>query len=50
MTRVRRVPAGAHLGYTTDAVEPVEHYLYRPLRTLLLRGRPDAYLTYTLIA
>jgi hydrogenase-4 component B len=55
-----RGAAGAHLGYTTDVVEPVEHYLYRPLRTLLLQaarhakrlqsGRLDAYLTYMLIA
>ena len=55
-----RGPAGAHLGYTTDVVEVVEHYLYRPLlapalavaRTAkrLQSGRLDAYLAYMLIA
>lgn len=55
-----RGPAGAHLGYSTEIVEPVEHYLYRPLRAVLLvaarlakrlqSGRLDAYLTYMLIA
>lgn len=53
-------PAGAHLGYTTDVVEIVETYLYRPLRRPVLAaaalarrlqsGRLDAYLTYMLIA
>ena len=52
-----RVP---HLGYTSDVVELVEEYLYRPLgrplmavvRTVkrLQSGRLDAYLAYMLIA
>ncbi|MGH3547168.1 MAG: proton-conducting transporter membrane subunit [Pseudonocardiaceae bacterium] len=52
--------AGAHLGYTTDVVEVVERFLFRPLhRPLLLavrsakrlqNGRLDAYLAYMLIA
>lgn len=55
-----RGAAGAHLGYTTDVIEAVEHYLYRPLRAPLLAlariakrlqsGRLDAYLAYMLIA
>jgi hypothetical protein len=54
-----RGPAGAHLGYTSDVVEVVERYFYRPLRrplVLLVRqakrlqsGRLDAYVTYVLI-
>jgi hypothetical protein len=53
-------PAGAHLGYTTDVVEVVEHYLLRPLigpflaivttAKKLQNGRLDAYLAYMLIA
>jgi len=56
----QRGAAGAHLGYSTDVIEVVETYLYRPLRapTLALAramkrlqsGRLDAYLTYMLIA
>jgi hydrogenase-4 component B len=52
-----RVP---HLGYTSDVVELVEEYLYRPLARPLLAlvraarrlqsGRLDAYLGYMLIA
>ncbi len=55
-----RGAAGAHLGYTTDVVEVVEQYLYRPLRAplnwaagaakRLQSGRLDAYLAYMLIA
>jgi formate hydrogenlyase subunit 3/multisubunit Na+/H+ antiporter MnhD subunit len=55
-----RGAAGTHLGYTTDVVEIVETYLYRPLRAPMLTlaraakrlqsGRLDAYLTYMLIA
>jgi hydrogenase-4 component B len=55
-----RGAAGIHLGYTTDVVEVVEHYLYRPLRAPMLwaaraakrlqSGRLDAYLAYMLIA
>ena len=55
-----RDAAGAHLGYTTDVVEVVERFLFRPLRRGLLRavrtvkrlqnGRLDAYLGYMLIA
>ncbi len=55
-----RGAAGSHVGYTTDVVEVVEEYLYRPLRrpvrtlTRLARrlqsGRLDAYLAYMLIA
>jgi hypothetical protein len=55
-----RGAAGTHLGYTTDVIEIVEHYLYRPLqRPVLLvarlakrmqSGRLDAYLAYMLIA
>jgi hydrogenase-4 component B len=51
---------GAHLGYTSDVIEVVEQYLYRPLlRPLaaivraarrLQSGRLDAYLAYMLIA
>jgi hydrogenase-4 component B len=49
-----------HLGYTSDVVELVEEYLYRPLARPLLAlvrtakklqsGRLDAYLAYMLIA
>ncbi len=52
-----RVP---HLGYTSDVVELVEEYLYRPLGRPLMAvvrivkrlqsGRLDAYLAYMLIA
>ncbi|GAB3366126.1 MULTISPECIES: proton-conducting transporter transmembrane domain-containing protein [Amycolatopsis] len=52
--------AGAHLGYTSDVVEAVEQFLYRPLlrplraavRTAkrLQNGRLDAYVGYLLIA
>ena len=52
-----RVP---HLGYTSDVVELVEEYLYRPLARPMLAlvravkrlqsGRLDAYLAYMLIA
>ncbi len=55
-----RGPAGTHLGYTTDVIEVVEQYLYRPLRAPALlasrlakrlqSGRLDAYLAYMLIA
>ena len=53
-------PQVPHLGYTSDVVELVEEYLYRPLarplmavvRTVkrLQSGRLDAYLAYMLIA
>ncbi|WP_291419239.1 hypothetical protein [Actinophytocola sp.] len=56
----RRDAGGAHLGYTSDVVEAVERFLYRPLlrplRTLvraakrLQNGRLDAYVAYMLIA
>ncbi len=52
--------AGAHLGYSSDVIEVVETYLYRPLvqpLMMLVRaakrlqsGRLDAYLAYMLIA
>jgi NADH:ubiquinone oxidoreductase subunit 5 (subunit L)/multisubunit Na+/H+ antiporter MnhA subunit len=52
--------AGAHLGYSSDVIEVVETYLYRPLvRPLLMlvqaakrlqSGRLSAYLAYMLIA
>ena len=52
--------AAAHVGYTSDVIEPVEQYLYRPLLGPLLAlgraarrlqsGRLDAYLAYMLIA
>jgi formate hydrogenlyase subunit 3/multisubunit Na+/H+ antiporter MnhD subunit len=52
--------AGAHLGYSSDVIEVVETYLYRPLvRPLMMvvraakrlqSGRLDAYLAYMLIA
>ncbi|MGB8997152.1 MAG: proton-conducting transporter membrane subunit [Pseudonocardiaceae bacterium] len=55
-----RDAAGAHVGYTSDVVEVVERFLYRPLRVPLLwlvrtakrmqNGRLDAYLGYMLIA
>jgi hydrogenase-4 component B len=51
---------GAHLGYSSDVIEVVETYLYRPLvRPLMMvvqaakrlqSGRLDAYLAYMLIA
>jgi formate hydrogenlyase subunit 3/multisubunit Na+/H+ antiporter MnhD subunit len=53
-------PAGAHLGYSSDVVEVVETYLYRPMvrpvqmlvraAKRLQNGRLDAYLAYMLIA
>jgi hydrogenase-4 component B len=56
----QRDAAGAHLGYTTDVVEVVERFLFRPLRRPLLlavrtakrlqNGRLDAYLSYMLLA
>lgn len=56
----RRDAAGAHLGYTSDVVEAVEAFVYRPLlRPLaatvraakrLQNGRLDAYVAYMLIA
>ena len=56
----RRDAGGAHLGYTSDVVEAVERFLYRPLlrplRTVartarrLQNGRLDAYVAYMLIA
>ncbi len=52
--------AAAHVGYTSDVIEPVEQYLYRPVLGPLLAlgraarrlqsGRLDAYLAYMLIA
>jgi hydrogenase-4 component B len=55
-----RDAAGAHLGYTSDVVEVVERFLFRPLRGPLLlavrtakrmqNGRLAAYLGYMLIA
>lgn len=55
-----RGPTGAYLGYTSDVVEVVERYFYRPLRkplSMLVRqakrlqsGRSDAYVTYVLVA
>ncbi len=55
-----RGAAGTHLGYTTDVIEIVEEYLYRPLRRPALlvsrlakrlqSGRLDAYLAYMLVA
>lgn len=55
-----RDASGAHLGYTTDVVEVVERFLFRPLRRPLLlavraakklqNGRLDAYLGYMLLA
>jgi hydrogenase-4 component B len=55
-----RDASGAHLGYTTDVVEVVERFVFRPLRRPLLfvvysakrlqNGRLDAYLGYMLIA
>ncbi len=51
---------GPHLGYTSDVIEVVETYLYRPAFRLvtvivaavkrLQSGRLDAYLLYMLIA
>ncbi|GAA3567444.1 proton-conducting transporter membrane subunit [Amycolatopsis ultiminotia] len=51
---------GAHLGYTSDVVEAVERFLYRPMRRplriavrtakRLQNGRLDAYVGYLLIA
>ncbi len=53
-------PSDVHVGYTSDIVEVVDHYLYRPLlrplRTVVRRakslqsGRLDAYLAYMLLA
>lgn len=55
-----RTAAGAHLGYTADVVEAVEHLIYRPLTKpvgalvravrRLQNGRLDAYVAYMLIA
>ncbi len=52
--------AGAHLGYSSDVIEVVETYVYRPLAEPLMMlvraakrlqsGRLDAYLAYILIA
>jgi hydrogenase-4 component B len=52
-------PAGAHVAFSSDVIEVVEEYLYRPFRrpfALLVRlaqrlqsGRLDAYLAYMLI-
>lgn len=52
--------AGVHLGYTTDVVEVVDRYIYRPLGRAILAvvraakrlqsGRLDAYMGYMLIA
>jgi hydrogenase-4 component B len=52
-------PAGAHVAFTSDVIEVVEEYLYRPFQrpfALLVRlaqrlqsGRLDAYLAYMLI-
>ena len=52
--------AGAHLGYSSDVIEVVETYVYRPLAQPLMMlvraakrlqsGRLDAYLAYMLIA
>ncbi|MBN9743301.1 NADH/ubiquinone/plastoquinone (complex I) [Amycolatopsis sp. A1MSW2902] len=52
--------SGAHLGYSSDVVEAVERFLYRPLLRPLLavvrtakrlqNGRLDAYVSYLLIA
>ena len=62
-TRAKTAPAGGqvpHVGYTSDVIEVVEQYLYRPVLrpvTALVRivkrlqsGRLDAYLAYMLIA
>ena len=59
-SRARHLTAGAHLGYSSDVIEVVETYLYRPLvRPLMMvvraakrlqSGRLDAYLAYMLIA
>jgi hydrogenase-4 component B len=53
-------PAAAHVGYSSDVIEVVEEYVYRPFRRpfgLLVRlaqrlqsGRLDAYLAYMLFA
>lgn len=55
-----RTAAGAHVGYTADVLEAVEHLVYRPLLrpiralvTLVRRmqnGRLDAYVAYMLVA
>jgi hydrogenase-4 component B len=59
VTRFDQSPDGAHVGFSSDVIEVVEQYLYRPLRRpfrLLVRaaqrlqsGRLDAYLAYMLI-
>lgn len=56
----RRDAGGAHLGYTSDVVEAVEQFLYRPLvrpvrasvrlARRLQNGRLDAYVGYMLAA
>jgi hydrogenase-4 component B len=53
-------PAMAHVGYSSDVIEVIEEYVYRPFRrpfALLVRlaqrlqsGRLDAYLAYMLVA
>jgi hydrogenase-4 component B len=58
--QLERRTGGAHLGYTSDVIEIVEDYLYRPfvrpirvaVRILkrLQSGRLDAYIAYMLIA
>jgi hydrogenase-4 component B len=60
VTRFDNSADGAHVGFSSDVIEVVEEYLYRPLRRpflLLVRaaqrlqsGRLDAYLAYMLIA
>jgi hydrogenase-4 component B len=60
VTRFDKSRDGAHVGFSSDVIEVVEEYLYRPLRRpfqLLVRaaqrlqsGRLDAYLAYMLIA
>jgi hypothetical protein len=52
-------PVAAHVGYSSDVIEVVEEYLYRPFRRpfalvvqlaqRLQSGRLDAYLAYMLI-
>jgi hydrogenase-4 component B len=60
VTRFDNGAQAAHVGFSSDVIEVVEAYLYRPLRRpfqLLVRaaqrlqsGRLDAYLAYMLIA
>ncbi|MDQ2876859.1 MAG: NADH/ubiquinone/plastoquinone (complex I), partial [Actinomycetota bacterium] len=59
-SRDEESPASAHVGYSSDVIEVVEQYVYRPLQRpflVLVRfaqrlqsGRLDAYLAYMLIA